>query len=181
MTISSMNRKVRASVFEGLFLHGVRQSAELAALLRGHGFDGARMEAEYPALVFNLCLEAARQHFHAGLPMADGYRALGETQVAGLAQTLVGKVVLATITVISPSRLMKLMPRLFQVDSTPVQVAPTERAPGSWVVAFVGDPTMQPDYISGIISGLLLSKKVSARCRARATGPGDFEVDVTWT
>lgn len=176
-----MNRMVRASVFEGLFLHGVAQSAELTGLLRGHGFDGTRMEAEYPALLFNVCLETARKHLFLRLSMADGYRALGEAQVQGLRQTLVGKVMAQGINLVSPSRLIKMTPRLFQVDSTPVKVTPIERGPTSWLVSFVGDPTMQQDYVSGIISGLLRVNGVTPSCRARATSPGDFEVEVSWS
>lgn len=172
---------VRASVMEGLYVHGVPASEALTARLEACGFDATKMEPEYTAEVFNACLEAARSLLFPGLAPAAGFHELGVLQVKGLRATLIGTVLLSSVQLLSPERMMRQVPRLFRVDSTPCIITVREERPGAWVAEFRKDPTMNCDYIAGIVSALVAATgKVTPHALATRLNPSDFDVHVHW-
>lgn len=172
---------VRASVMEGLYVHGVPPSEALTARLEGCGFHARKMEPEYPAEVFNACLDAARTLLFPGLAPAAGFHELGALQVKGLRSTLVGTVLLSGAQLLSPERMMRQVPRLFRVDSTPCVISVHEERPGVWVASFREDPTMNCDYIAGIVRALVAATgKVTPQAQATRLNASDFDVHVSW-
>ncbi len=179
-SIDGLSRKVRGVVLEGLFAKAMPQSPELLAALKQAGFDPSNIASEYTAMVFNACLEVARKHVYGSLPVAEGLQKMGVAQIEGIKATFIGKIIMPPLYLIGPERVVRRIPSLFKVDSTPAEITPIQIQPGSWRIEFRGDPTMVPDYIGGICKAIVELSGRSVTASARRRGAGDFDVELSW-
>ena len=178
--VDGLSRKVRGVVFEGLFAKAMPQSPELVTALKQAGFDASSIASEYSAMVFNACLEVARKQVYGSLPVAEGLQKMGVAQIEGIKVTFIGKIIMPPLYLIGPERVVRRIPSLFKVDSTPAVITPIQLQPGAWRVEFRGDPTMVPDYIGGICKAIVELSGRTVTASARRRGAGDFDVELAW-
>lgn len=106
---------VPASVIEALFIRALPLDGHLRSLLRREGVEIERLASAYPALAMFRCVEGAAEHLHPGVPKAQSHRWLGRRFMEGFQKTLVGSVVVASMPLWGPDRLMSRLGRLWTV------------------------------------------------------------------
>src|SRR6476469_5906822 len=112
-----------SSAFEALFKYAVPMTPQLAAGLRGLGYDPDRPAPRYPSTVWYACMDVARQRQYGNLPPEQGLRELGRRSVEGFFETLVGKVIAVGLPMLGTEGALKRLGRY--LSSTSNQVTAT--------------------------------------------------------
>lgn len=95
------------SWFEALFERRLRPSGPFADALRFAGYDATRALPEYPTEVWLRCLEVAREQRWPDLDRERAYREMGIEFSLGFLETILGRVVGAAISFMTPASFMR--------------------------------------------------------------------------
>lgn len=99
------------SMFEGLFVRSLKPTGRFKEALKERGYDLDRQETKYPLAVWNACVELAATQFYPGLAAPHAWEKLGRQFIEGYFQTLVGKMIGATLPFLSAKVFIGRMPR----------------------------------------------------------------------
>jgi uncharacterized protein (TIGR02265 family) len=143
--------RIPSSVFEGLFVRGLKPHPQLAQALAAEGYDPRCPEVEYPVQVWKRCVTVARTLVHADLSDEEAYRLLGRKLTEGFADTLVGRVAAVALPMIGAARVVERLPRYLALMGRPdldVRLVPVgERA--RYVT--IPDTHNRPEFIAGAL------------------------------
>ncbi|XXF81660.1 DUF2378 family protein [Myxococcaceae bacterium GXIMD 01537] len=103
--------RIPASVMEGMFVRGLHAEGKLAEGLLSLGYDIRKPELDYPVIVWQRCVNLARQELFAHLGDEEAYRLLGRKLVLGFMETLVGRMMAVALPMIGPARVIDRLPR----------------------------------------------------------------------
>lgn len=168
------------SLFEALFRVEAPSGALLTAIT-GLGVEPARLAPRYPSTTWVRTLELYRAHLFPSLPEPEGNRRLGAALARGFGQTLSGALVLATLPLFSPQRLLRSWPRLVRMGRTDVSLHVTDTGPRSADLHSI-DPVGVPAEINlGLLDFAFEHMKVRANFVLEPiSGATEVVVHVTW-
>lgn len=168
------------SLFEALFRVEAPSGALLAAL-SALGVEPSRLAQKYPSTRWVRALDLYRAHLFPSLPAPEGNRRLGMALGRGYGQTLSGSLVLVTLPLFSPQRLLRTWPRLVRMGRTDVTLHVTDTGPRSADLHSV-DPVAVPAELNlGLLDFAFGHMKVRANFELEfIAGPMEVVVHVTW-
>lgn len=118
--------RVPASVFEGLFVRGLKTEADsrLAKGLEALGYRMKQPEMDYPVQLWQRVVTLARQEVFPELGDEEAYRQVGRQLVTGFAETFIGRVAAVALPMIGPARALERVPRyLAMMGRTDIEVS----------------------------------------------------------
>lgn len=140
----------RRSVFEGLF-QALPPDAALAARLRDAGYDASQPKADYPTSVWHACLDLTRMHHFGDLPVEEGYRKLGHRFMQGFFDTLVGKMLGASLPILGGDGIAKQLPRFWSHAQPSMRVHAEKEGAGRWRVTLVDEAPILASFCAGLM------------------------------
>jgi uncharacterized protein (TIGR02265 family) len=87
-------------------------------LLRTEGLNLDRLEPEYSLELYHRALDLARDHYFPQLSPSDGDIELGRRFIQGYQRTLVGSILIATLSKLPPEQILDRFPRHLGVART---------------------------------------------------------------
>jgi uncharacterized protein (TIGR02265 family) len=154
-------------VLEGSLLEGlaraVKPTGVFAEQLKLAGFDLDRPEPRYPDRVWRSFLQIAARHLYPQSSYPEAERLLGTRWIGGARETLVGKVVLGTLPLMSVSTLIDRVPRLVAISTPNIKAQILERSESHRVISFtLEDLAPTPYFMAGVIESVVGEKR---RCK----------------
>lgn len=112
---SSIEPKIKQFTFESVLKGtGLLDNPALVAELKPV-YDASRQQNFYPAETYHRVVEFAREHLFSAKSEKDAYIEIGQKAFYGYYKgTIVGRVALAALHIISPARLMSMTSRLWE-------------------------------------------------------------------
>ena len=167
------------SLLEALF-RITRPEGELLAALRALNIDPDQLAAKYTSRQWVQALELYRRHLFSSLDVAEGNRKLGHALAMGFTQTISGTLLLATLPLFSPQRLLRNWPRLVRMGRTDVELDVTETGPRSADI-HSKDPVDVPAALNlGMLEFAFERLGVRARFEVELLGPGEVVMHCSW-
>ncbi|AGC47922.1 hypothetical protein MYSTI_06649 [Myxococcus stipitatus DSM 14675] len=111
--------RIPGSVFEGLFVRGLKVSGRLAQELEALGYDIRKPEVDYPIQLWQRAVALVRQEVFGELTDEEAHRQVGRTLVDGFAETLLGRVAAVALPMIGPARAAERIPRYLAMMGRP--------------------------------------------------------------
>jgi uncharacterized protein (TIGR02265 family) len=144
--------QIDQSVFEGLFRHALKPTGQFATDLAAIGYDPQRPQRTYPTRVW---IEAARvtcRHIFPELAEPEAMLRLGRLYVNGFLDTIVGRLIGVSLSILGPESVIKRIPRWAAMNATGVEVSVTPLDPGVWKATWK-DPNALPEFVAGMMQG----------------------------
>ncbi|MCY1020367.1 DUF2378 family protein [Pyxidicoccus sp. MSG2] len=172
--------RVPASVFEGLFVRGLKAEGRLVSELAALGYDLKKPEMDYPIQLWQRVTTLARQEVYPELGEETAYRQLGRVLVSGFAETFVGRVAAVALPMIGPLRALERIPRyLSLMGRTDVVVTLTPVGDRGRRIYFT-DRYNRPDLMAGGLERMLELTSVQPRITVEERGPEGYRLLVRW-
>ncbi|MCP3144418.1 DUF2378 family protein [Pyxidicoccus xibeiensis] len=174
--------RVPASVFEGLFVRGLKAEAEgrLARELVALGYDMKRPELDYPIQLWQRVTALARQDVYPELGDEEAWRQLGRQLVVGFAETFIGRVAAVALPMIGPARAMERVPRyLAMMGRTDVEVTLSPVGDRGRRV-YLTDRYNRPDLMAGGLERMLELTSVQPRITVEERSAEGYRLLVRW-
>lgn len=172
--------RIQAVIFESLWVRSLKPAGAFAEALRAKGFDVSNVQVDYPTQVFFDCMEVTHRHVHPGLGQAEARRQLGRTFVAGFGQTVVGRVVMATLPMFGPVRVLKRVPEYLKIGNSPNQVISMALAERDWRIEVTHDGSTLPEFVQGIVEEALARTRTEAQVEVLVRSNTRFDLRVRW-
>lgn len=99
------------SMFEGLFVRSLKPTGRFKEALKELGYDLDRQKTKYPLEVWNTSVDLAAAELYPGLSLPQAWEKLGRQFIEGYFQTLVGKMIGATLPFLNAKVFIGRMPR----------------------------------------------------------------------
>lgn len=170
---------VHRRVFDGLFGQALHPSGAFLEALRSAGFDRDRSTTHYPVATWRACLEVARRFVHPEVPIEDGLRALGRAFVEGFAATIVGRVFALSAPVLGAERCLIRLPVYLTSAREDVRLELAAVAARHWQATY-HDDTPMPDFIAGVLEGILALTRVTAHVEVTHRGALHSTLTIRW-
>ncbi|MBZ4421067.1 DUF2378 family protein [Myxococcus sp. RHSTA-1-4] len=172
--------RVPASVFEGLFVRGLKAEGRLARELEALGYHMKQPEMDYPIQLWQQVVALARREVYAGLGEEDAYRQIGRQLVNGFAETLIGRVAAVALPMVGPARALERLPRyLGMMGRTDVEMtlsAVGERGRRLHLT----DRYNRPDLMAGGLERMLELASVQPRITVEERSAEGYRLLVRW-
>lgn len=165
-------------MFEGLYEKVLKPTGAFAEDLKKAGYDQERPQTEYPNEVWVACLDVTARHHFPQLERYAAWREIGAVFIGGFLQTLIGKLIGATLPFLSAKTFVSRVPRFVGTGLPGVRVTiewlsetkaritlPGPHAGSSYVLAGVLDvmlrrfqvtPAIEPSLGEGVQSSLVI-------------------------
>ncbi|WP_338867567.1 DUF2378 family protein [Myxococcus stipitatus] len=165
--------------FEGLFVHALKPTGAFAQSLRDIGYDAEVFQEYYPLTVWRAALGVARRFVCVGKPLEEANRALGLRYVEGFAQTLVGRIFATAAPLLGTERCLARLPTYLRAGREDMRMGVEAMGLRDWRVRVVdGDPL--PDFVAGVVEGVLRYTRVEARVEVLERQPTGYLLAVRW-
>ena len=164
---------------EGLFRARPADETLAHALLK-LGVDVKRLEPKYPSLTWAKVLEAVRLHWFPGLGPDDGMYQVGLEFSRGFQSTIGGKMVLATLPLLSPMTLLMRWPRLVKLGRSDLDFSATQVGPKAVRIDSTDPAAVSPHFSVGILAFMFERLKVSPRLRVERRSQESFSLHYEW-
>lgn len=172
--------RVPASVFEGLFIRGLKAEGRLAAELAVLGYDMKKPELDYPIQLWQRATALARQEAYPELGEELAYRQLGRQLTTGFAETFIGRVAAVALPMIGPVRALERLPRYMVMMGRPdVEVAQTPVGERGCRLQ-MKDRYNKPDLMAGGLERMLELTHVQPRITVEERNPEGYRLLVRW-
>jgi uncharacterized protein (TIGR02265 family) len=172
--------RVPASVFEGLFVRGLKAEGQLARELEVLGYRMKQPEMDYPIVVWQRTVVAARQAVYGELGEEEAYRQLGRQLVTGFAETLIGRVAAVALPMIGPASALERVPRyLAMMGRTDVEVTLTPVGDRGRRIHLT-DRYNRPDLMAGGLERMLELACVQPRITVEERSSEGYRLLVRW-
>jgi uncharacterized protein (TIGR02265 family) len=150
---------VEGSILESLFQRALRPTGAFAEDLRKAGYDVDRPEPRYPLEVLSRTLAVACRHAYPGKTEPEALHALGLRFGAAFYETIIGKVIGATMPMLGPDRIIQSLPKRMKVGTDdPCTVERVSER--SWRIR-VG-PSIIPHFAAGAVDATLRHARVQS-------------------
>lgn len=113
------------SMFEGLYVRGLKPTGAFKEKLRAKGFDLDRQQASYPLKVWTDCLDVSSAELYPGLVREQAWEQLGRRFIEGYFDTLVGAVIRTALPFLTPKLFVNRAPRFISTGMQHAQVSLT--------------------------------------------------------
>lgn len=173
--------QIAAGSFEGLFLRALKVSGPIVDRLKAAGFNPEKMETAYSVEVWRRSLQIAGAEYYPSLQPAQAEFELGKRMVDGYFETLVGKVLEATMPFLSTETLCKRLPRMFSsgvIGEVKMPIA-TRVADRHYTIQLWGDQGV-PWFTAGAVDTVLRRTKATPTVTVTDVKKDSFIVDVKW-
>jgi uncharacterized protein (TIGR02265 family) len=172
--------RVPASVFEGLFVRGLKAEGRLVSELAALGYDIKKPEMDYPIQLWQRVTTLARQELYPELSEEHAYRLLGRQLVTGFAETLIGRVAAVALPMIGPLRALERVPRyLAMMGRTDIAVTLTPVGERGRRIHLT-DRYNRPDLMAGGLERMLELTSVQPRITVEERSPDGYRLLVRW-
>lgn len=172
--------RVPASVFEGLFVRGIKAEGRLAAELAALGYDMKKPEMDYPIHLWQRTVTLARQAVYAELGEEEAYRQLGRQLVVGFSETFIGRVAAVALPMIGPLRALERVPRyLAMMGRTDIEVTLSPVGERGRRIHLT-DRYNRPDLMAGGLERMLELTSVQPRITVEERSPEGYRLLVRW-
>ncbi|HZI09120.1 MAG TPA: DUF2378 family protein [Myxococcus sp.] len=165
--------------FEGLFVHALKPSGAFVQSLRDIGYDAEAAQEYYPLPVWRAALGVARRFAYAGQPAEVANRALGHRYVEGFAQTLVGRIFATAAPLLGTERCLTRLPTYLKAGREDMKMELEPVQARDWRVRVV-DPDPLPDFVAGVVEGVLRRTRVEPAVDVLERQPGGYALRVRW-
>ena len=178
---STSASRTEASVFEGLFVRGLKvpPTSPFAEELKRVGVDIKRLEPSYPTQVWHASLSVALRHAAGTMNENDGYRFLAQRFVAGFFDTVVGKLLAVGIPLMGPDRVLQKLGRHWSMAQPTLRVAVEKVGDKHWS-ARLDEPDMLAEFCAGIIYWGLIRAKVVPTVLVKESARNHCVLDIRW-
>ncbi len=168
------------SMFEAMLVRALTPNPGLSAELATLGVDPNRLDTAYPTPVWVKTLEAVRRHHYGAMSTELAYRRIGKDFAAGYLNTIVGKVLLAALSFMSPRRFLERAPSYMHMGRRDLDVSLESVSDHEGRLRFKDPFGVPPGFPMGIFDEAFerMKSKVSVRVETRA--PGDFDLVFSW-
>ncbi|WP_434345327.1 DUF2378 family protein [Myxococcus virescens] len=166
--------------FEGLFVHALKPTGPFAQSLRDIGYDMEASQEYYPLAVWRAALGVARRHVCVGQPPEAANRVLGHRYVEGFAQTLVGRIFATAAPLLGTERCLTRLPTYLRAGREDMKMLLEPVQAGEWRIRVV-DPDPLPDFVAGVVEGVLLRTKVLPQVEVLERQAAGYALRVRWT
>jgi uncharacterized protein (TIGR02265 family) len=170
---------LQQSAFEGLFVKVLKVDGDFARELKDAGFDPARQQPLYPSPVFKACIEIACRRLYPDRPTPEAMRLLAAQFVDGFFDTIVGKVVVVVLPLLSADAFLKRYPRFFGMAAPGVKMTMEKESEGHWRVV-LRDRAPLPDFNAGVFECLLPRFGVKPQVKVVEQSRWHFVLSITW-
>lgn len=172
--------RVPASVFEGLFVRGLKAEGRLAQELEALGYHMKKPEMDYPIALWQRAVALARQEVHAGLGEEEAYRQLGRKLAMGFAETLIGRVAAVALPMIGPTRALERVPRYLAMMGRPdIEVTLTPVGERGRRI-YLTDRYNRPDLMAGGLERMLELTSVQPRITVEERSAEGYRLLIRW-
>lgn len=173
--------RVPSSVLEGLFVRGLRAEGRLAEGLLSLGYDIRKPELDYPVVVWQRCVNYARQELYPHMSDEEAYRLLGRKLVGGFLETIVGRVVAVALPLIGPAHVVDRLPRyLTMMGRSDIQVTITPVGVRARRVVLMKDRYNRPEFIAGGMEVALEHASAQATITVEERNPDSYRLLMRW-
>ncbi|WP_338863951.1 DUF2378 family protein [Myxococcus stipitatus] len=172
--------RVPSSVFEGLFVRGLKATGRLVQELEALGYDIKKPEVDYPIQLWQRAAALARQEVFGDLSDEEAYRQVGRTLVNGFAETLVGRVAAVALPMIGPARAAERIPRyLSMMGRSDIAVTMTSVGERGRRLLLT-DRYNRPELMAGGLERMLELANAQARITVEERSSDGYRLLVRW-
>ncbi len=172
-------RGADGSLFEAI-ARAHRPDAALTEKLSELGVDLGRLEINYRAPVWAQALELFRAARYPALPAEQGYRRLGFDFAQSYSQTMVGALLIATLPLLGPARLLHRWPRFVRMGRTDVTLTVTESGPNAISVHSIDPARVPAAFNLGIFDYVFERMKVKVTMQVEREAGDEALVHYRW-
>ncbi|MBS2026619.1 MAG: DUF2378 family protein [Deltaproteobacteria bacterium] len=143
------------NTIEGVLIRtlGSKLNAELRAKLREAGLDlDKKLLPAYPAADFHRWVSIAAEYVYPGVSGSEAVRLFGRQSLVGLGETMIGKAMKLSLTLIGPRRALQRAGRSFRSNNNYIVVQSRELTPTSMELVF-NEVHNLPSYYQGVLEG----------------------------
>ncbi len=140
------------SMFEGLFVRALTPNAAFKEKLLAQGFDLARQRTRYPIEVWVTCVDLAALEYYPGLAREPAWVQLGRRFIEGYFQTLVGRMIGASLPFLSPKSFIGRVPRFMTTGMEGSRVELVWHDPANATVRVLGPGEMGAALLAGVLA-----------------------------
>jgi uncharacterized protein (TIGR02265 family) len=140
------------SMFEGLFTRALRVKGPLKEALRAKGFDHDRPHTRYPIKVWVDCVDAACLDLYPTVPRASAWTTLGRRFIEGYFETLIGKMISASLPFLSTKAFVARVPRFITTGLEGSQVSITWNEPTVATLRILGSGELAGALMAGVLA-----------------------------
>ncbi len=152
MTVNNERYVFEYSTLEGI-LRGVNglEDRELTDLIKERcGVDLVRPHKQYPTEVGSNVIQVIREARFADLSEQEGLVAMGRATARGYTQTIIGRVMFASLKFLSPERALQLFVKTMNKEVSYGERTLVKQGDQSFILQFRDDPGMPP-FAQGLI------------------------------
>lgn len=149
------------SMFEGLFVRALRPTGAFKERLREKGYDLDRRQTSYPLAVFEDCLDVAAAELFPELDRAQAWERLGRLFIGGYFQTLVGRMISATLPFMSPRLFVGRVPRFMTTGLQGAEVRLEWTDARHATLTLLGVHELSSALMAGVLAECFARMKVS--------------------
>lgn len=172
--------RVPASVFEGLFVRGLKAQGRLAQELEALGYHMKKPEMDYPNALWQRAVALARQEVYPELGEEEAYRQLGRQLVTGFAETLIGRVAAVALPMVGPARALERVPRyLTMMGRTDIEVTLSPVGERGRRIHLM-DRYNRPDLMAGGLERMLELTSVQPRINVEERSAEGYRLLIRW-
>ncbi len=169
------------SMFEAMLVRALTPGPGLTKELESLGVHVARLDTAYPTPVWVKTLDAVRRHHYGAMSNPElAYRKMGKDFTAGYLDTIVGKVVLTSLSFMDTRKLLERAPSYMRMGRTDMDVTHLPISEHEAKLRFSDPFAVDPGFPLGIFDLLFERMKLKVAVRAEKRAPGDFDLVFTW-
>lgn len=168
---------VDGSVIEGLFVRALKVDGALADELRSIGIDVRHLKPRYSRNDFRRGLDVAGKKLFPDKLSADADRELGRLFTQGFLSTIVGSVMGAALSVLSPERFIQRLPKTLSLSSKEITAVAIEQAPRHWIVE--SSRPGAADFTAGAVEVWMKRMRLDAAITVTTLGEG-YRLTFRW-
>ena len=143
------------NTIEGVLIRtlGAKLTPELKAKLREAGLDlDKKLLPAYPAVDFHRWVAMASEYVYPNVTSNEAVRLFGRQSLVGLGETMIGKAMKLSLTLIGPRRALQRAGRSFRSNNNYIVVDARELTPTSMELVF-NEVYNLPSYYQGVLEG----------------------------
>jgi len=143
------------NTIEGVIIRtlGNKLTPELKAKLRASGLDlDKKLLPAYPAVDFHRWVAIAAEYVYPNVGATEAVRLFGRQSLVGLGETMIGKAMKLSLTLIGPRRALQRAGRSFRSNNNYIVVEAKELTPTSMELKF-NEVYSLPSYYQGVLEG----------------------------
>jgi len=168
-------------MFEALLVRALTPNAGLAAELTQLGVNLKSLETLYPTPVWVKVLDATRRHHYGAIANTEqAYRKLGKDFCAGYLDTLIGRVILTTLSFMNPRRLLERAPSYMRMGRKDMGVTWVPEGERGGRLRYSDPFHVDAGFPLGIFDEIFGRMKSKVAIQVERRSQGEFDLVFSW-